>query len=99
MQHSVFVVNKEPYCIWDIDLQRRNRQFLKGLDPAYFEYVLNAHLATDDEQRSSIALRASLHHALETLFSLIGAYVQAPDCAYAWIAKCKNELLRDLRKV
>lgn len=95
METSVFLVNKEPYCLWELDLRERNAEFLKGLDPEYFEYNLNAHTATEDEQRASIALRTSLHHGVETLFSLIGAYVQAPDCAYAWIAKCSNTDLRD----
>ncbi len=96
MQTSIFLVNREPYCLWEPDLRERNAEFLKGLDPEYFEYSLNAHTATEDEKRASIALRTSLHHGVETLFSLIGAYVQAPDCAYAWIAKCSNADLRDL---
>jgi len=33
---------------------------------------------------------------METFFSLLGAYIQAPNCAYAWIAKCSNNELRDL---
>jgi hypothetical protein len=96
MQTSIFLVNEEPYCLWKVDIHERSAEFLKGLDPDYFEYSLNAHTATKDEQRASIALRTSLHHALETLFSLVGAYVQAPDCAYAWIAKCSNTDLRAL---
>lgn len=94
MQSSVFMVNDEPYCLWGGDLHKRNSDFLLGLDPDYFEYSLSAHTSTEDEQRASVALRIDLHHALETLFSLIGAYVQAPDCAYAWIAKCSNADLR-----
>lgn len=94
MQNSIFLVNDEPYCLWDVDLQARNFQFLKGLDADYFDYCLKAHAETDDEQRAVVALRISLHHAIETLFSLIGALVQAPDCAYAWIAKCKTDELR-----
>lgn len=94
MQNSVFVVNKEPYCIWEMNVGERNREFLNGIDPDYFSYVADIHLNADDEKRAAIALRSDFHHALETLFSLIGSYVQAPDCAYAWIAKCSNNQLR-----
>jgi hypothetical protein len=71
-------------------------EFLNGLDPDYFEYSLATHVATEDDKRASVALRVSLHHGIETLFSLLGAYVQAPDCAYAWIAKYSNADLRAL---
>lgn len=94
MQNTIFLVNDEPFCLWDFDLKKRNNEFLKGLDAEYFEYCLSTHLETEDEKRASLALRVALHHALETLFSLIGAYVQAPDCAYAWLAKCSTSDLR-----
>jgi hypothetical protein len=96
MQDTIFVVNAEPYCLWDIDLKARNRDFLKGLDPDYFDYSFNRHLEADDEKRASIGIRLALHHSLETLFSLLCAYIQAPDCAYAWLAKCSTSELRDL---
>ncbi len=95
MQSSVFVVNKEPYCIWELDVAERNREFLSGIDPEYFSYLADIHLNADDEKRAALALRSAFHHALETLFSLIGAYVQAPDCAYAWVEKCRNKELRE----
>lgn len=94
MQNTIFLVNEEPFCLWDLDLQARNNEFLKGLDADYFDYCMKAYLETEDEQRSSVALRITLHHALETFFSLIGAYIQAPDCAYAWLAKCSTTDLR-----
>lgn len=94
MQNTIFLVNEEPFCLWDFDLRKRNNEFLKGLDADYFDYCLKAHVDTEDEQRSSVALRITFHHALETLFSLVGAYVQAPDCAYAWLAKCSTSDLR-----
>lgn len=98
LQNTIFMVNHEPYCIWEIDLRARNEEFLQGVDVDYFDYVLNTHLATEDEKRASIALRITLHHAMETLFSLLGACVQSPDCAYAWIAKCSNKELREFVK-
>ena len=96
MQTTIFTVNDEPYCLWEEDSVARNLEFLNGLDPDYFEYSLNTHIASEDEKRASIALRVSLHHSIETLFSLLGAYIQAPDCAYAWIAMYSNADLRTL---
>lgn len=51
-------------------------------------------METEDEKRASVAIRLALHHGTETLFSLLGAFVQAPDCPYAWMAQCKTEELR-----
>lgn len=95
VQNSIFVVNEEPYCIWEVDIAERNSEFIDGIDVKYFDYLLNVYLESEDEKRASIALRATLHHAMETMFSLLGAYIQAPNCTYAWIAKCSNS---DLRK-
>ncbi|HXF90342.1 MAG TPA: hypothetical protein VNJ29_00265, partial [Candidatus Nitrosotenuis sp.] len=96
LQNTIFVVNEEPYCIWEVDLPGRNKEFLNGIDTDYFDYLVKVHVESNDEKRAGIALRSTLHHAMETLFSLLGAYIQAPDCTYAWIAKCKNSELRDL---
>lgn len=72
MQNSIFVVNEEPYCIWEVDLPGRNIEFLDGIDTEYFDYVLKVHAETEDEKRASIALRTALHHATEAMFSLWG---------------------------
>jgi hypothetical protein len=96
MQETIFQVDEEPYCLWDPDLMARNQEFLKGLDANFFDYSIKVHLEAEDMQRASVALRLALDHALETLFSLLGAYVQAPDCAYAWLAKCSTPALRSL---
>jgi hypothetical protein len=98
LPNTIFVVNEEPYCIWEVDLKKRNIEFIESIDVDYFEYLLNVHLHAEDEKRASIALRTTLHHAIETFFSLLGAYVQAPDCVYAWVAKCSNKELRQLIK-
>lgn len=98
MHSSIFVVNEEPYCIWEVDLPARNMEFLDGIDTEYFDYVLKVHAEAEDEKRASIALRTGLHHAMETMFSLLGAYIQAPDCVHAWVAKCSNKDLRELVK-
>ena len=94
MENCIFVVNDEPYCLWEENLTAKTREFLAGLDPGYFDYCLSVHSASEDVKRASLALRQSLQHALETLFSLLGAFVQAPTCPYAWLAKCSNKELR-----
>jgi hypothetical protein len=96
VDNSIFFVNDQPYCLWDQDIEGRCRDFLGGLDPEYFNYAFSAHLETEDEKRASVALRLALHHGLETFFSLVGAFVQARDCPFAWLSKCST---RDLRAV
>lgn len=96
MQNTIFLVNDEPYCLFDRDLPRRNEMFLQGLDAGFFDYNANAHLTGDNDKYATAALRIAQHHALETFFSLVGVYLQAPDCGYAWLAKCQTTQLRQL---
>lgn len=95
---KAFAVGEEPYLLWDEDVAERTRGFLSGLDSEYFSYVVRANQSTGDELRASVAIRLALHHATETMFSLIGALVQAPDCPYAWIARCSTSELRQVVK-
>jgi hypothetical protein len=94
MDNTIIVVNDEPYCIWDIDISSRNKEFIQGIDADYFQYLNETHQKSEDEKRASVALRAALHHGMETFFSLLGAFLQAPDAVYAWVAKCNNSDLR-----
>lgn len=98
MDNIIIVVNEEPYCIWDVNIPARNEEFLKGIDVDYFQYLNAIYQNSDDKKRASIALRAALHHATETLFSLIGALLQAPKAVYAWVPKCSNSDLRSILK-
>jgi len=94
MQSFPFAVNDEPFCLWEVEPEKRVCSFLDGLDVEFFAYTLQTYLDTEDENRALVAIRLSLHHATETMFSLLGAFVQAPLCPYAWIAKCSNKELR-----
>lgn len=94
LRNTIIVVDEEPYCIWGWDLDDRNRLFLEGFDTDYFPFLVATLASSDDTRRASIALRATFHHSLETLFSLISALVQSPKCVYGWIAKCSNVTLR-----
>lgn len=96
MQQAIFAVGDEPYLLWEEDVSERARDFLSGLDPEYFSYVLKVHATSDDKERAAVGVRLALHHATETMFSLLGALVQAPDCPYAWLAKCSNLELRQV---
>jgi hypothetical protein len=49
-----------------------------------------------DSQHAALALRLTYSQSLETLFALIGATVQAPRCAHAWMAKYKPSELRKI---
>lgn len=99
VQYMNFMVADNPYCIWDVDIEGLTRDFLEGVDPRYFEYVASAHLgeAIDEQSLSaSLALRAAYSQALETLFAFIGASLQAPRCAPAWIILYKTPELKDV---
>jgi hypothetical protein len=85
--------------VWEYDLPARNARFLEGLDVKYFEYLGSAHVAQFDgeqEARAAVGLRSAYHHSLETLFSLLGALTQAPECVPAWLPKCSNDALREV---
>lgn len=94
MQHAIFAVGDEPYLLWEEDVAERTNEFLRGVDPEFFSYLLEVHTGAEDEKRAAVGLRLALHHATETLFSLLGAFIQAWDCPYAWIARCSNTELR-----
>lgn len=94
----IFAIVDEPYCLWEGSVRERNSQFLAGLDPDYFDFVLKTFSDAEDEARAIVALQMGLHHATEVMFSLLGALVQAPFCAYAWVGKCSNSDLREFVK-
>lgn len=96
MQQAIFAVGDEPYLLWEEDVSECARDFLAGVDPEFFSYVLKTHASSGDEERAAAGIRLALHHATETVFSLLGALVQAPDCPYAWLARCSNTELRDV---
>jgi hypothetical protein len=98
MQHFAFLVNDEPYSLWDPDPGRRTSQFLNSIDPGYFSYLAESHAehldAAEHTRRVATAARMTYLHGVETLMTLAGAAVQAPQAPYAWVALAKTELLR-----
>lgn len=99
MQNSPFVVKDTPFCVWEWNLHEMNMEFLKCIDPSYFEYVSQTHLrniSTESRQHAAVALRSAYQQGLEALFMLIGAALQAPDCVVGWFQKCQTKQLREI---
>jgi hypothetical protein len=93
MDSVTLVTNETPYCVWDWEFDRLEREFLDGIDPGYFAYMAKTHEAQldgEEAQRAALALRMTYSHAQETLMSLLCALVQAPDCVVGWLHKYRN---------
>jgi hypothetical protein len=99
-----FVVDERPYACWEWNLRERNLEFLRGIDPSYYTYVAEAnseHLEDEEHGRqAALAIRVAYSQALETLFALLGAMVQAPECVFGWLLAYRNvELESFIRKL
>lgn len=98
MNHFTFVVNDEPYSLWDQDPVRRTKEFLDSIDPGFFSYLAEAHAenleSAEHKRRVATASRMAYLHGLETFMTLVGAAVQAPQAPYAWVALAQTHLLR-----
>lgn len=98
MDHFTFVVNDDPYCLWDQDPVRRTKEFLDSIDPGFFSYLAEAHAenldSAEHKRRVATASRMAYLHGIETFMTLVGAAVQAPQAPYAWVALAKTDLLR-----
>ncbi|MGE3425015.1 MAG: hypothetical protein AB7N24_23450 [Dehalococcoidia bacterium] len=89
-------MNDEPYLLWEWELKKRNLEFLNGIDSEHFNFLLDLFASAQDTKRASVGARTTLHHSLETLFSLLGAMLQSPSCVYGWLSRCSTPLLRDV---
>lgn len=99
LQQKKFAVGKNPYCVWEWDLSTRNLEFINGIDPNYFDHIvrLNAPLLDgNDKNYASLSIRIAYCHGLETLFALLLATIQAPDCVVGWLHKYQLGQLRGL---
>ena len=100
--HS-FCVDDHPYCVWDTGLQDINAEFLKSMDPQFYNFIAdnyriisNKETDKQNKQFASILLRNYYTHALETLFALIFATLQYPECVSIWMLKYQNAHLYNL---
>lgn len=102
IENSRFAVSDVPYCVWDPELRRANLEFIEGIDPAYYEYIAATNkgsLQGDGSQYAAMAIRIAYCQGLETLFALLCACIQAPDCIIGWLQKYTLRQLRDLIEV
>jgi hypothetical protein len=98
-QFVIFPVDTVGMCCWASDLDQRNRDFLTSIDYRFFEYTARLHsqqLAGESRQQAAIALRVGYHHGLETLFTLLGAALQAPDCVVGYVPQLRASQLKNL---
>lgn len=94
-----FAVYQTPYCVWEQDLPERNLEFIKGLTPEFFEYLASTHakeLEGPHRQLAAMALRGAYSQALETLFAIMFATLQAPDCVIGWLPRYRQDDLESL---
>jgi len=92
IQYILFKVYNRPYCLWGVDLHKRNLEAINDIDSEYFDYLANLYcnqLESEFKQKAAMAIRTAYCHAFETLFSLLIATLQAPHCIYAWMLKYK----------
>ena len=97
--YSRFAVLDVPFCVWDPELKRRNLEFIERIDPRYYNYIADINseaLRGETSQYAATSVRIAYCHGLETLFALLGACIQAPDCVVGWLQKYKPFQLRKL---
>ncbi len=87
MQYVEFKVNDRPLVYWDWQLGEKNLEYLRGIDPSYFNHVLDAnipHLDGDRQMQAALAIRLAFYQAQETLFALLCSAIQSPNCVVGW---------------
>lgn len=98
-----FTVDESPHCVWDCDPRQLNIDYLNSIDPSYFERLAKfygQHLEGEERQHAAIALRMAYSQGLESLFALICAAVQSPDCVVGWLLQYKiTELESVVKKI
>jgi hypothetical protein len=107
IEYIKFVVDETPYCVWKGNLTNSNIEFINQIDPEYFEYIANINyqiLKFREIEKNDLyaanSLRIAYSHGLETLFALIGATLQAPNCVVGWLLKYKlSELTSFVNKL
>jgi len=99
LQYCKFLVDEEPYCIWDWDLAQQNLDFIESMRPEYFDNVVLHNVKQLEEKEKNFAalsIRLAYFHGMETFFSLICATLQAPGCVVGWLQKYKPSRLRKM---
>ncbi len=98
MPIQMFVVDERPFACWGVS-HNVNLAFIRSIDPQYFNAQADAFeplLQSNQNQHGATALRLAYSHALETLFALFYASLQAPNCVQGWLLKYRVE---DLHRI
>ena len=102
-QSCLYKIDEKPYSCWEMDVRKRNIEFLDNIDPEYFMFQSNLYekeLEGENKHKAALAIRNIYHHAVETLFTLVGATIQAPFCVYAWMYQAQTGDIRNvIRKI
>ncbi len=99
LDNRAFTVGDKPYCAWYG--KGTTEAFLRGIDTQYFQYLAETHAQSFDgehKEKAVIALVTAYHHGLETLFMLLFATLQAPNCIVGWLLKCESNGLQKFVK-
>jgi hypothetical protein len=94
-----FAIHETPCCFWEVDLDERNREFITGFQHDYFQFLADMHVAALNGPRPQLAamsLRSAYGQGLETLFALLFATLQAPDCVVGWMPRYRQDDLQKL---
>ena len=99
METVKFTVDQKACAFSDWELRKKNIEFLEGIDPGYFSYIASTNLEKltgEDRHYAALSLRISYYQGLETLFALIAATIQAPDCPLGWMLAYENNELKNV---
>ncbi len=100
-----FAIDTRPQAFCDRDHQAVNLEFLKSIDPSYFEFladVLEPRVVEEGKgaHHAGIALRISYSQAMETMFALLASCVQSPSFPVGWMLNYKvSELKAVVKKI
>ena len=107
---TAFTVLARPFVVWSYDAHSENVDFLNSIDSNFYHRAIQT-LFCDDEGKPrfdaennkarkdvSSLVRLIWNHGLETLVTLLGAYIQAPHVVHGFFLKCKNEDCRTIAK-
>lgn len=92
---------------WGDDLRRQNLEFLKSLDPGYFQFVADScsehlddatKLEKRDRQRAAQMLRVVHGQGVESLMAMIGALAQSPEFPVGWMLRYQVSDLEEVIK-
>ena len=98
-QYCLYKIDEKPYCCWELDVKKRNIEFLNKIDWEYFIFqseLFGKELDGENKQKAALAIRNIYHHAMETFFLLVCSTLQAPYCVYAWMFHAKTGDIRNV---